>query len=229
MAGIEKKYEFENNQDKRVLISVPNRYWVHIAVVRCLILLSHDTRYKTRIIFPKKRPYEHNLNHIINRFMKEDFHYWLSIDVDNPPLNNPLDLVKWEKDIIGLPTPIWHYTAEKKGERPVYWNAYDYDEKLDAYREHQEREGLQKVDAIGTGCFLIARRVFENKKMRMGAFLRQWHQDGTVHKGNDHSFCERARGQGFKIYTHYDYPCEHYQNLPLNEVVAAFRNMYEKD
>ena len=229
MERLESKHEFKSNKNKRVLISIPNRYWVHITVVRCLLLLGKDTRYQTKIIFPKHRPYENNLNHIIKQFVESNYDFWLSIDTDNPPLNNPLDLVEWDKDIIGCPTPIWHYIGNKKGERPVYWNAYDYDIKSDAYKEHQNKEGLQKVDAIGTGCFLMARRVFENEEMRKGAFMRQWHEDGTVHKGNDISFSEIARKNGFEIYCHFDYPCDHYSNLSLNEVVKAFRNMYERN
>ena len=221
--------EFEKRQNKRILVTVPNRYWMHTTVVRCLLLLMQDRRYQIRIEFPNDRPYENNLNHIVNDFMKNDFDFWFSMDVDNPPYNNPLDLVAWDKDIIGLPTPIWYYEGDKKGESPIYWSAFDYHKDLDAYKEHRPREGLQPVDAIGTGCFLIARRVFENEKMRQGPFLRQWLPDGTVFKGNDHSFCERARENGFKIYCHYDYPCDHYANLSLTKVMASFKNMYEKD
>lgn len=221
------RFEFDGLQGKKILITVPNRDWVHAAVVRCLLILIMDKRYKKRITFPNGRPYENNLNHIVNEFIKENFDFWLSIDTDNPPFENPLDLIEWDKDIIGLPTPIWFYEGEKKGESPIYWSAYDYDEKLDAYREHRPREGLQKVDAIGTGCFLIARRVFENRIMRQGPFLRQWLPDGTVRKGNDISFCERARTQGFEIYCHYNYPCDHYATVSLTQIMASFKNMYE--
>ena len=151
--------------------------------------------------------------------MEGDYNYWLSIDADNPPIDNPLDLVELDKDIIGLPTPVWHFTEKKKGERPIYWNAYDYVPEEDAYKEHLPRTGLQKVDAIGTGCFLIARRVFENPEMRKAPFERKLLEDGRVNKGNDISFCERARGQGFEIYSHYDYPCMHFNELELNEVI----------
>jgi len=95
----------------------------------------------------------------------------------------------------------------------------------DAYREHQEKRGLQKVDAVGTGCFLVHKRVF-NKEMQKAPFQRQYHEDGRVNKGNDISFCERARKQGFKIFAHYDYPCMHFNELELNEVCRAFDNLY---
>jgi len=192
-----------------------------------LLRIQQDHRYKLYIILPVHRPYENNLHHIVKDFLAGDFDYWLSFDADNPPINNPLDLVELDKDIMGLPTPVWYNVGNKKGERPVYWNAYKYVPEHDSYTEWPIREGLQKPDAVGTGCFLIARRVFENRVMQNGPFLRTVFPDGRVERGNDIAFCERARVQGFEIWTHYLYPCMHFHELELNEVVKAFRNLYE--
>lgn len=205
----------------KILISVPNTHWIHKHVVHKLMLLLLDGRHKTNIIMPSHKPYENNLHHIVRDVVEGDWDFWLNIDSDNPPMQNPLDLVELDKDIIGLPTPVWHFTDN--GERPVYWNGYDYVPEKDAYKEHARKEGLQRVDAVGTGCILIARRVFENTEMQKGAFTRKLHPDGTVEKGNDISFCERATEQGFEIYCHYDYPCMHFSELELNEVVAAHK------
>jgi hypothetical protein len=212
-------------QNRRVLITVPNTKWIHKTVVHILLLLQVDKRYHTTIEFPSARPYENNLNKIVRTFLDRDYDFWLSIDVDNAPIRNPLDLVGLDKDIIGLPTPIWHFENKKKGERPIYWNGYDYVEKDLAYKEHLPREGLQKVDAVGTGCFLIARRVFLSPIMQRGPFVRKLNMDGSVDKGNDISFCERAREQGFEIYCHYDYPCNHFTELNLHEVAYAIKQL----
>ena len=214
---------------KRVLITVPNKHWVHTTVIHRVLLLLQDKRYKSRLLMPAHKPYVNNLHHIVNTFMKGDEDFWLNIDADNPPGNNPYDLVELDKDIIGLPTPIWHFKGEKKGERPVYWNAYDYDPSVDAYREHPVKNGLQRVDAVGTGCVLYNRRVFEPPEMRKAPFMRKWNEDGTVDKGNDISFCERARANGFEIYCHYNYPCDHFSELSMNEMVRAFRELYQGD
>jgi len=213
-----------------VLVTVttsPANPWIHKRVVFVLMNLSQDKRAK--IILPTHNPYENNLHHIVNDFMEGDYTHWLNIDADNPPMKNPLDLLEYDRDIMGLPTPVWHFDEPnvKKGERPIYWNAYDYVEEEDAYREHKEKKGLQKVDAIGTGCFLISRRVFLNPEMRKKPFERQLNEDGTVNKGNDLSFCERATKQGFEVFAHYDYPCMHFNELELNEVARAFMNLYE--
>lgn len=216
---------------KSVLVSVPNTGYIHKKVVFSLLKLQLDNRYKTTIIFPTWNPYEHSLHRIVNDFMDKykDHSFWLNIDSDNPPINNPLDLLEYDRDIIGLPTPVWHFTGEeKKGERPLYYNAYDYDIEKRAYKEHQSRKGLQKVDAVGTGCLLISKRVFMDPEMRKLPFSRIWNSDGTIKRGNDLAFCERARNQGFEIYAHYDYPCMHFCELELNEVVKAFNNLYSQ-
>lgn len=212
----------------KILISVPNTGYIHKKVVFVLLKLLQDNRYSIKTMMPTHNPYENNLHHIVNDFVDGDFDFWLNIDSDNPPMNNPLDLVEYDRDIIGFPTPVWHFTGkEGKGERPIYWNAYDYVREEDAYKEHNPKEGLQKVDAVGTGCVLISKRVFLGEEMRKGAFVRELNRDGTVNKGNDISFCEKARKQGFGIYAHYDYPCMHFNELELNEVVRAFRNLYD--
>jgi hypothetical protein len=205
--------------------------YIHKMVVLWLLRLQQDTRYHLSFIFPTWNPYEHGLHRIVNDFIDvyKNHSFWLNIDSDNPPMkNNPLDLVEYNRDIIGLPTPVWHFDRKKKkGERPVYWNAYDYAPKEDAYREHEPKEGLQRVDAVGTGCILVSKRVFLNKKMRYFPFQRTWNPNGTVNKGNDLAFCDKAKAQGFEIYCHYGYPCLHFNELELNEVISAFRNLYE--
>ena len=207
----------------RVLITVPTTGWIHKHVAMALLKLQTDSRYQLRICMPTHTPFENNLHHILQEWMETGEEFWLSFDADNPPMRNPLDLVHLDLDIVGCPTPVWHYTGGE-GERPIYWNAY---KKVgdEGYTEWPDKDGLQLVDAIGTGCFLIHRRVFENPEMRKGPFLRTTYPDGRVEKGNDIAFCERAAKQGFEIWAHYDYPCMHFNELELNEVVKAFKGL----
>jgi len=207
----------------RILVSVPTppaRPYIHKHCVFALLRLQQDSRYETKIILPSHNPFENNLHHIINQFLREGFDYWLSFDADNPPMNNPLDLVELDKDIVGCPTPIVHFEKSKLGERPVYYNAYK--KQGDAYTEWPVREGLQKVDAIGTGCFLIAKRVFEHLDMQKGAFTRKLNKDGTVERGNDISFCERATKAGFEIYAHFNYLCRHFNEVEVSEMIQQW-------
>ena len=74
---------------------------------------------------------------------------------------------------------------------------------------------------------MFARRVFEDPEMRKGAFTRKLNPDGTVDRGNDISFCERARERGWEIWAHYGYAAEHLCEVPLNEVSRAFKGLME--
>jgi hypothetical protein len=213
-------------EKKKVLISFPNTGWIHKLVFLAGAKLLSDGRYDSKIIVPTHNPYENNLHHIVNDFIGGNYDYWLNIDADNPPMNNPLDLIELDKDIIGCPTPVYHFTDKIKGERPWYENAYQYVEKDDAYREYPLKNGLQRVDAVGTGCTLMARRVFDHPEMRKGAFTRKLNPDGTVERGNDISFCERARYYGFEVWAHFDYRCQHFNELEMHEVIRAFHGVY---
>ncbi len=214
---------------KKILISFPNTGWIHKLVFIAGFKLMSDRRYDSKIIVPTHSPYENNLHHIVNDFIAGDYDYWLNIDADNPPMNNPLDLVAYDLDIIGCPTPVYHFTDKVKGERPWYENAWKYVPEKKAYMEYPDKDGLQRVDAVGTGCVLIARRVFDGTEMRKGAFTRKLHPDGTVDKGNDISFCERATEQGFQIFAHYDYRCQHFNETEMHEMIRAFHGVYTKD
>lgn len=212
----------DRSSKPRVLLTIPCLHWIHKLVVHRAIMFLQDPRYAVTLQMPSNKPFEANLHDCVNEFMAGDWAWWLSMDADNPPEKNPLDLIEHDKDIIGCPTPIYHCTG-KPGERPIYWNAYRYVSDDDAYAEWQVRESLQRVDAIGTGCFLVNRRVFEHPEMRKGPFMRKWNEDGTVERGNDIAFCERARECGFQIWCHFDYPAEHMVEIPLNEVSKAFK------
>jgi hypothetical protein len=46
-----------------------------------------------------------------------------------------------------------------------------------------------------------------------------------VERGNDIAFCERATKQGFEIFAHYNYRCQHFNEIELHEVARAFHEM----
>lgn len=204
----------------KILFSIPNQMWIHKYVSMAIHRICSDPRHEVTVIWPTHRPYENNLCQIVNDFMAGDYDYWLNMDDDNPPIGNPLDLIEFDKDVIGLPTPV---VRLEKGMLPVYENAYKLDPP--AYRPFPIHDGLQEVDATGTGCFLTHRRVFEKPEMRIAPFRRTINRDGTVAKGPDIYFCEKAKSNGFKIWVHFDYPCRHFHEVDIRELAAAFRGV----
>ena len=102
----------------RALVTVPTTGWVHKHVAMTSNHLRSDPRCG-RMLFSTHRPFENNLSHIVNDFMAGDETFWLSVDADNPPMRNPLDLMELNLDVIGCPTPVWHFTGQP-GERPTH-------------------------------------------------------------------------------------------------------------
>lgn len=205
----------------KVFVTFPCLHWVHKTISHTSNkLLMDNLGYSLHVDYPTYKPFENNLHHCVVQFLNSGADYWLSIDDDNPPNRNPLELVALDRDIIGLPTPVWNHKGN--GDYPIYLNAYRYVKERDAYVAWPTQEGLQNVDAVGTGCILMARRVFENAQMRRAPFQRTYNADGTVDKGNDIAFCERARKNGFQVWAHFDYQCKHFCELELSEVADAF-------
>ena len=208
---------------KSIYITVPNgNGWMHKLVTQQVYGMLQDGRYEIRFSTPSHVPYINNLHRCIQDFLKHGDDFWLTMDADNPPMNNPLDLVELNKDVIGLPTPVWH--SEVRGDRPWFFNAMD--SVGGEYRPHEICEGLQEVDAVGSGCLLIARRVIEKLRWQQ-PFMRQWLPDGTTGLSSGFSFCKKAKDAEFKIWAHHDYLCHHFNELDLLEVIQAFGACYE--
>lgn len=207
----------------RVYLTVPNgegmmHKSVHFAVIRLL----QDPRFNIRHDCPTHRPFENNLHHCIQDFLKGGEDFWLSIDNDNPPTANVLDRVLDDLDFVGFPTPVYHNTLN--GERPWYWNAYKKHSEKEGYNEWPVQSGLQNVDAVGTGCFLASRRVMAHPLMA-APFLRRCDDEGRVIRGNDIAFCERAKMAGFDIWADFDRPCEHFVTIPMIETIKSINSV----
>jgi len=200
----------------KVLVSIPNTGMIHKLVSQCAMRLLGDGRHEVRIIQPTWRPYEHNLNRIVRDIREQDVDYWLNIDSDNPPIRNPLDLVDLDLDLVGCPTPVYHDQARGT---PIYFNAMDWDESGEGWRPHAVPDGLQEVDAVGTGCFVAARRTVLALKR---PFARTTDQDGIVEYGPDYNWCRRLKREGFKVWAHFDYPCRHFHTVDLMDLAQRF-------
>lgn len=169
-----------------------------------LIEMSHDDRFLVKIVFHSLRPASYNRNDIVKQFLKTDCDYLLKIDEDTVPLKNTLDLVNFDKDVIGCPYPQikdddlgWLVMRKVK-------NGYKQ-------MPTDTRKGLLEVDATGDGVMLIARRVLEKVKI---PFERKW-KDGVPIKGSDFYFCDKVKDLGFKVWTHWEYPCSHFKEVDL--------------
>ena len=198
------------NTNYKVFIAIVNQGWIRPEHVKWLLPLT-KSGIPFHISFPNLKPASHNRNSSVLDFLKTDYTHYLSIDHDVIPDKSPFELLKEDKDIIGLPAKVI-----QKGQ--INWVAYNKDKGDNKYYNPADingAKGLMNVDIVGTGCILIKREVLENVK---APFMREWNEDGTTGYGLDFLFCIKAKKQGYKIYCATDYKCEHFKELGLNSL-----------
>jgi len=202
----------------KVTIAIPNAGEVRKEVLDAVVRLigspcGHELELNTEL----RRPVDNCRNVIVRDFLAGDGEYLLFIDSDNPPVDhaNPLDLIGADLDVVVFPTPI--YAANSVGRFGFTWNVYS-DEGRPGWAEIESPRvrgaTIEEIDAGGTGCMLIARRVLESVRP---AFLREWDEDGCMAAGSDLLFCRRVRAAGFKVHVSWEHPCHHWKTIDLLE------------
>ena len=199
---------------KGVMIAVLNQGTLRTEMSWLINELSHQNKYDLMVTYPAKKPITFNRNAIVQDFLqRKDFDYLMMMDGDNVPTVNILNLVDFQKDIIG---PLgFSYQQNKcmpmvlKRNKEGIYHALQF----------KGNEGLVEVDAIGSGCIIISRKVLE--KLRY-PFRNEYDRDGVKKLGNDISFCQRAKELGFRAYCHLDYVASHHVTFDLKNVYAMF-------
>jgi hypothetical protein len=215
----------EEAAEPRILVAIPTQGWVHRSLACALIEFA---RKNAAYWFVSEKPIENARNMAAKKCLDEGFDFLLMIDDDTVPMRSPILLANLNHDVMICPTLMFKCEPDlmQRGGYPYVWNALDWDEDLQKWREHLPREGLQEVDAGGTGCMMIARRVLEHPTMRH-PFKRQWDEDGICTHSSDLTFCRRAKEAGFSIWAHYDFRCRHVKELELFELmqVSSYRDI----
>lgn len=198
----------------RIQVVVPNQGQVDTRLMVWLMQLMHDGRFDLHYAFPIYSPIASARNKVARDFRESPvpFDYLLMVDSDVIPSTNPLDLVERDLDVVGQICPIW-----KGGMAPgreVMWNVVPLEGSM------LIGEGLARVQAVGAGCLLIARRVLEHPAMR-APFAEEYDEDGILVRGEDVAFCHRAREAGFEVWADLGARCSHNCTVDLWQVGNA--------
>ncbi len=138
-----------------------------------------------------------NRNWLASQAVKRDCHRLFFVDDDMILPEDTLDrLLATDKDIIGAV-----YNTKYEIQTPVIEYLIGDDEKL-----LKEKE-IFKCGAIGTGCLLIATRVF--RKIPPIWFNYEWNDNGSVKMSHDWYFCYKARKCGYDIWADSSIPVGH--------------------
>ena len=201
---------------KSIYLAILNEGTVRVELISVLLELIRQGKYDLIIRFPNDKPITFNRNNIVKAFLKSPCDYLMMIDDDIIPPTTILNLVDFQQDCIGalcfaytqgMIVPIaWKRKADGK-----YWIA-----------NLGGREGLAEVDAVGTGCIILSRKLLSEKWFleNGGWFKNEYDKTGYKVEGNDIAFCRKAQDLGYKIYTHTDYPCSHMVSMDLKRIYA---------
>lgn len=203
----------EDTPRTKILISIPTDGYIHNTVAGVMFnILLNNKKYDITTMVSAIRGISWHRNWVVKEFLKTDCDYLIMIDDDNTPPDNMLDLIELDKDIISLPTPV---NLGKIGQPNLAWNIF-YRQENRWLPEPNKGIGLEEVEAVGSGCIIIARRVLEELDH---PFTTVKDNDDQQLVGTDLAFCEKATESEFKIYTHWDYVCRHYKEINLLELL----------
>lgn len=198
-------------RQKNVYVAVLNQGEIRTELAKVLSMIQQQDGYRINMTYPHKKPITNNRNHIVQKFLaRKEFDYLMMIDSDIIPPPNIMKLVDFDKDII---VPLMFVMQEGKV-LPLYLKQAK-DGQLEFHREYLDKQGLIPVDATGTGCIILSRKVLEAVKH---PFRNEYDSDGIKKLGNDLSFCNRARKLGFQPYVHLDYVADHHSVASLREI-----------
>ena len=146
----------------------------------------------------------------------------LMIDQDVIPSGRLLEAALQGLDVVVCPTPIWRPNESQGCPVRVNMNAAAADKVLVL--------GAESYDELfqgGTGAIYISNEVLEHPDMR-APFQFLSDEDGVGCRGEDYTFCDRARSAGFKIYSASALLCGHIHPVNLLTVQRRFYEVMEQ-
>lgn len=198
---------------KVVMIAVLNQGGVRPELSGILHELPQQNKYEVVITYPARKPITQNRNMIVQDFLaRPEFDYLIMIDSDNVPQVNLLDLVDYQKDIIGA-----LYFGFQKAMIIPFCMKQGVDGLLTCI-DIKNKRGLIECDAVGTGIIVIKREVLEKLTF---PFRNEYDEDGIKLWGLDFNFCLRAKKLGFKTYCHLDHVASHWVTIDLKDYYAV--------
>ena len=210
---------------KSIMVCILNEGTIRVELSRVLNELLQQDKYNIVIRYPNNKPITFNRNEIVKDFLKSPCDYLLMIDDDIVPPFGILNLADFQKDIIGA--LCFAFTHEMIV--PVAWNR-----RADGQywlSDFEGNDGLQKVDAVGTGCIMLSRKVLMDGwwQENGGWFKNEYDKTGYKVEGNDLAFCRKAEDLGYKVYTHTDYICSHIVPMDLKYLYGTFMDKNRSD
>lgn len=185
-------YLYRADKNARVAICVPVRDYVTAAFSFSLAMLLKkcgETDRKTTLHMVMGSEIASQRQQLATEALSTECTHILWLDSDMRFPNITLEaLISHDKDIVAC-----NYSTRVEPHMPVaFTSKQDMGERLGA------GVGLNKVAAVGMGCMLVKRNVFES--MSLPYFGVEWNQDYTSLIGEDLYFANKADLAGYDIW-----------------------------
>lgn len=206
------------NITKGVYVAVLNQGEIHISLSNWLHKITRQDKYNVLVKYFNYKPISYNRHKIIEDFLKTDMDYLLMVDSDIIPPENTLELVDFDKDVIG--TLCFAYISSKIVPLMLQKNPQNDEYKKYIVKPFTNEDGLMECDAIGSGCMIIRRDVLTSGKIK-APFINIYDENGMKIEGLDLAFCRKAKEAGYKVWCHTDYVASHHVTCDLKELYTS--------
>lgn len=176
----------------KIAICVPTRDVVHAGFAKCLAnltssLTKDNIDYEILINLGSVIPQQRNT--LVDYALQLNATHLLWLDSDmHFPHKMVQKFIKHNKDIVAAT-----YSTRVKPQRSVaFLDQNNLDLRL------AKHSGLHKVFAVGMGCMLVKKHVFENIPKPWFQYI--WNEDTQDLSGEDIYFCKQATDTGFDIW-----------------------------
>jgi GT2 family glycosyltransferase len=206
---------------KRIAICIPVREEVSTEFLGSFLnlIFNNMKKYELIVSFSELCPIELARNDLVERALNHDPDYIFFIDSDMIFPENILDnLINMDKDIASA-----LYFMKSPPYKPI---AKIMKDKLFCIIDAIQLNQIIEVDAVGLGCCLIKREVFEKiKEEEKKIFDTMEYKvgDKTQLLSEDTFFCLKAKESGFKIFLNTGLICKHIGKSYIDE---NFYNLY---
>lgn len=179
-------------QDTKIAISVPVRDHVTTTFTQSLAMLMKkcgETGQKVSLHMVMGSEVAMQRQQLVDEILATDCTHilWLDSDMGFPTFTIEA-LLGHEKDIVAC-----NYSTRVPPHRPVAFTSQNHlDDRV------MSGTGIQEIFAVGLGCMLVKREVYEN--ISRPFFSVEWNDNYTNLVGEDIYFCQKAKSYKYKIW-----------------------------
>ena len=196
---------------------------IHASLESMVIQWMHEykDRYEFQLFLPTARPIPNNRNKICKKFIEGDWDILFMFDEDNIPTVNPFSILDRDLDVCGGVYPGRGY---KGFNFHVFMLDRDKYPKEIFFNYVGKNSGVQKVDAVATGCMAVKREVIEKMyKKNWAPFEEMFDKYGIMITSDDMAFCLKCMKLKIPVHADWDVICDHIKETSILQCIELIQ------